>query len=627
LDSIGAMYKEYFGFTDDPFGITPDPRFFYENPIYREAFTKLSWGVAERRGLMTLIGAVGTGKTTVLRQLIAKSHPAVRWIFAEYPASTFDELLAFACRELGVQGSEAWGRLDRVSALKKALLENHRESVTTALLLDEAQQLTEETLEGVRLLSNLESAGGKALQIVLAGQPELRAKLDQPALAPLKQRITSWCRLDGLSYGEVAAYIEYRLRVAGYHGPELFGPNTVEAVGFYSGGVPRLVNVLCGDALVRAHRTSQRLISSDVIVETARDLSIGPAFEFTPSRPNVPDVSTRSPAVSGPESIRRDPPRMRSEAALPTVGGGLLKAPATRAPLREGRSGRRAVKRRWLWAVVAGLACVTAGYGALAFFQSSDSSVARDRDPAAATPATPRASGRHTEVRGTPDLSARHSSDSPTPSVTTDADQAVSLPADTEAPVPQANEAMANDRSVVQAGSPSAISGPTGDGSERGPMPQRPRQLSQTVVRRGGTIIGIARDTFAKDMYLALDLMKDLNPEIDNLNWVIAGQPLRLPQLSRNDLVYRRRDGSFSLILNSFLSPNDARTLGEVVRSRGYAVALVPRWITHDLVLTRVEIKDLVDESAVRRAWETARAATWLPDEAPVAEGQSSARP
>ena len=355
------MYKEHFGFTAEPFGTTPDPRFFYENPSNREAYNHLLWGLTEHRDLMTLIGAVGTGKTTVLRHLVARSQPQVRCILAEYPPSNFDELLMFASRELGVQRSDQGGRLDRVSALKQALVDSRAANVITALLLDEAQQLPEEALEGVRLLSNLESHGEKALQIVLAGQPELHTNLDRPSLAPLKQRIAFWGRLDRLKHGEIAAYIEYRLRVAGYRGPALFGPPAVEAIGFYSGGVPRLINVLCRDALVAAHRTGQPLVSPEIIVETARALHIGPAFDFTPSQPHVPDAPPPSPATPVPEPVRHDGPPVRS-------GGELHKAQLTTpSPLR--RRDRRKAKRRRFWVAIVVLLCVVAGLGGLALLR------------------------------------------------------------------------------------------------------------------------------------------------------------------------------------------------------------------------------------------------------------------
>jgi type II secretory pathway predicted ATPase ExeA len=654
---IDGMYKEHFGFTEEPFGTTPDPRFFYENPSYREAYSHLLWGLTERRGVMTLIGAVGTGKTTILRHLVARSKPAVRCILAEYPPSSFDELLTFACRELGMQRSDRGGRLDQVTALKQALLESHAQNVTTALLLDEAQQLPEEALEGVRLLSNLESAGEKALQIVLAGQPELHTTLDRPALAPLKQRVGFWGRLDRLKHGEIAAYVEYRLRVAGYQGPALFGPPAVEAIGFYSGGVPRLVNVLCRDALVAAHRTGQRVVSPDTIVQTARNLHVGPAFDFTPSQPNVPDTPPPSRATPAPEPIRPAPeptrpaPEPTRPAPEPTrpapepigadrpparSGGELHKAQATTPPPATRRPGRSKAKRGWFWAAIVVVACGVAGLGALALVRSLTPSVARLKDLSTTRPVTSKVAGGNVQVAAVPDPSARPS-ESLVPSGPPSAGAEGTPPAAAGAPAPPETGAAASDRPNTaeatgavadapgSAGAPASdrttvaaevsgvIARPPRDTAEYHPLPKRTGDpVQEVLLQRGSTVIGVTQRIFGSQMYLALDLLSDLNPEIDDLNWVLAGQVLRLPVLDRDDLVYKQRDGSFSMIVDSFPSPADARRLSEVLRSHGYAAVVTPRRLSNDLVLARVEIKNLVGEAAARRAWEARSSGAWL---------------
>jgi type II secretory pathway predicted ATPase ExeA len=427
------MYKEYYGFTEAPFRITPNSRFFYQNARYREACAMLFSGIAERRGLMTLIGAVGTGKTTVLRYLEGQSGPGVRCIASEYPPSTFDELLAFVCGEMGLSNAETRGRLDRVNGLKKVLLERHAQNVITALLLDEAQQLTEETLEGIRLLSNLQTAGAKALQIVLAGQPELRTNLDQPSLVPLKQRIAFWCRLDALNYGEIASYIEYRLRVAGYRGPELFGPTAVEAIGFYSGGVPRLINVLCGDALLRAHRLSQRMVSSDIVVESARNLHIGPAFEFTPFRPTVPERPSphAASAGAGPSQPDRSP--------MPS-GGRVSNSPGSWKRYR--RRVRHTGTRRRMWAAIGGSAIIIAGTGALALFRPDYSSMAWNH--ATARPATTPPAASHAARGNAMDPSGLTSGSRTSPATT-----------HTASPTPPAVPSQDPQTSVVTTPSPS----------------------------------------------------------------------------------------------------------------------------------------------------------------------------
>ena len=351
-----------------------------------------------------------------------------------------------------MQRSDRGGRLDQVTALKQALLDSHADNVTIALLLDEAQQLPEEALEGVRLLSNLESGGEKALQIVLAGQPELHGNLDRPSLAPLKQRIAFWGRLDRLKHGEIAAYIEYRLRVAGYRGPTLFGPQAVEAIGFYSGGVPRLINVLCSDALVAAHRTSQRLVSPDIIVETARALHIGPAFDFTPSPPHVPDAPPPRPAPPVPEPVRHDRPPVRS-------GEGLHKAQRTTPPPLPRRPGRRKAKRGWFGVAIVVVLCVVAGLGGLAL-RSLDSSGVSLKDLSAIRPVTSKAAGGNTQVGAVPD----HPSESLLPSSPPSAGAEGRPPSAAEVPAPPETGAAASDR-PNRAEAPSAIADPPGDAS------------------------------------------------------------------------------------------------------------------------------------------------------------------
>jgi type II secretory pathway predicted ATPase ExeA len=585
------MYKQYFGFSEEPFGITPDPRFFYENPIYREASTTLERGIEGRRGLMTLVGAVGTGKTTVLRRLVAHASPAVRFILADYPPASFDELLSFISRELGLPTPESRGRLEWIGALKEALARSHAENRITVLLLDEAQHLSEETLEGVRLLSNLEVAGAKALQIILAGQPELRAKLDQAALAPLKQRITFECRLDRLGYGEIAAYLDYRLSVAGYRGPGLFGPDAVEAVGFYSNGIPRLINVLCGNALIATHRAAQRVVPVDLVVECARALRIGPSVEFRPSRSSAPDASaTRTTAA---DAIDSEAPLIPARRGPSRVGAVVDLRPA-------GPSSRPVAGRSWLGVAIGAFAGLLVGTGGLALLRSHEAPVGDGGGFSTARP--PSAPGG---VATTPPGEATL----PTPAPAAPADTRPANPSDVALPI--------GDSAGVAA---ERAASPVEEATGPRPSPARPGPRPPVVLPRGGTISGVAWNTFGPQMFLALDLVAELNPHLDNLNWVRAGQPVRLPRLDRDDLVRAQRDGSYRVILNSFPNPVDARTLGEAVRARGYEVVVLPRRVADDLVLSRVEIAGLRDKAAAQRAWEAAELAAWLPRATPPSE-------
>lgn len=221
------MYTDYFGFQEKPFSVTPDPRFFYTNPSYQEAYASLLYGVHERRGFIVLTGEIGTGKTTLLRRLMENMELNVRFVFFYNTTLTFEELLDFICDELGLPIKEA-GKLQKIQVLNQFLLEQLASEGTVVLLIDEAQNLGEEVLENLRLLSNLETPTEKLLQIVLVGQPELETKLNQPELRQLKQRIAIQCRLERLDDEEVGPFINYRLNAVGYKRQQLFIPDAIK---------------------------------------------------------------------------------------------------------------------------------------------------------------------------------------------------------------------------------------------------------------------------------------------------------------------------------------------------------------------------------------------------------------
>jgi general secretion pathway protein A len=267
------MYNSFFGFDEKPFNLTPNPRFFYANPRYQEAYANLLYGIGERKGFLLLTGEVGTGKTTILQRLMEELESSVPFVFFYNTNLTFDDLLTFVCDELGLPVGDS-GRLSKISALNAFLLDQLSKGSTAVLFVDEAQNLGEEVFENLRLLSNLETPREKLLQIVLAGQPELEAKLDKTELRQLKQRIFSHSRLGSLSEDEVGAFIDCRLKAVGYRGNDLFPRGTVREIARYSKGTPRLINIICDNALLIAYADSQKKVTVDVIKEVARDLRL-----------------------------------------------------------------------------------------------------------------------------------------------------------------------------------------------------------------------------------------------------------------------------------------------------------------------------------------------------------------
>ena len=246
------MYCEFFGFNEKPFTITPNPQFIYLSDHHREAFAHLLYGIDNHAGLIAMTGEVGTGKTTVLRTLLTQLDPekyCSALIFN--PCLSGEQLLASICREFRVTPDErnSFGYLD---ALNLFLLDQHTAGKTVILVVDEAQNLAPDVLEQVRMISNLETERDKLIQIILAGQPELNDVLNRHDLRQLSQRITVRCHLTPMSRRDTAEYIRHRLKVSGCRIPGLFSSGAVKRIYRFSRGVPRLVNIVCEQALVMA---------------------------------------------------------------------------------------------------------------------------------------------------------------------------------------------------------------------------------------------------------------------------------------------------------------------------------------------------------------------------------------
>jgi general secretion pathway protein A len=303
-----AMYNSHFGFREAPFSATSDPRFFYTNPLYQEAYATLHYGITAKKGLVVITGEVGTGKTTLLRKLMRNLEATVHPVFIFNTLLNFAELLRLTLRDLGLARKEDNG-LTMVEQLNAYLIGRLKEGHVVSLLIDESQNLTYEVLEGLRLLSNLETDKEKLLQIVLMGQPELEKKLDRPSLRQLKQRIAVHCQLAPLHRSEVGPYIDLRLRVAGYDGENLFDPDTIEQIALYSGGVPRLINIICDNTLLNAYGSTQKTVSIEMIHEVARDL------QLKAPRDIVIDTNAPSPQLS-PTFIEYAPNEVASDLAL-----------------------------------------------------------------------------------------------------------------------------------------------------------------------------------------------------------------------------------------------------------------------------------------------------------------------
>ena len=270
------MYRRFYGLTRKPFEVSPDPYFYYPTQRHNEALAMLTYGVQENKGFLVVSGEVGTGKTLLVRCLLdALSQHRIAFAFVFNPVLSVIDFLTLLLHDLGVS-AKSQSKIELLSLLNQHLLLRSRRGEATALIVDEAQLLSCELLEEIRLLTNLETSLFKLLQIVLVGQPELEAKLDSPQLRQLKQRVAMRYRLAPLDLQDVRGYILRRLELACAHSRacSIFPEESFTAVHRYSRGIPRLINTICENCLISGYSRQSKQITPNIVEEVVSDLCL-----------------------------------------------------------------------------------------------------------------------------------------------------------------------------------------------------------------------------------------------------------------------------------------------------------------------------------------------------------------
>ena len=268
------MHDSPFHFPEAPFKTTPDPKFYYTNQVFKNAWTTLRFGIYARKGFIVITGEPGTGKTTLLRRAMRDFGSNIKTAYITDTLVGGTDLLHVMFADLAL-GDSSQNRAAITKRLNDYLLEQFEQGNTVALLVDEAQKLSLEGLEELRCLGNLETDRDKLLQIVLAGQPELDQKLDLPELRQLKQRIALRCQLKPITHDEVRDYMDSRLHIIGYTSENLFEASAIEKIACYSNGIPRLINTICDNAFVVAYSRSARKVTAAMIDTVAENLRLG----------------------------------------------------------------------------------------------------------------------------------------------------------------------------------------------------------------------------------------------------------------------------------------------------------------------------------------------------------------
>jgi type II secretory pathway predicted ATPase ExeA len=585
------MYLEYFGFREKPFNVTPDPRFFYSNPIYQETYAGLLYGIRERKGFISLIGEVGTGKTTLLRKLMAELREPIHFVYVCYTTLTFEELLSFICADLGLTAGEK-SHLQRIQSLNDFLIEVSKEGGTGVLLVDEAQNLGDDVLENLRLLSNLETASEKLLQIVLVGQPELERKLAQPKLRQLKQRIAIQGRLGRLKEREVGPFISSRLAAVGYEGKELFAPETLQRIAVYSKGTPRLINVICDNALLVAYSLNQTTVPVEIIEEVARDLQL--RAEPRGARIEESSVEGRDKGEKQ-ESSRFDDHQSEDlfdigpQSRVAQIGSSSISQRRTltsESHYPTWRTSRIIVGTVLVLALLGGAgAAIFPGPGSFGLFGiahrisewfEAEQNPAKEEREHGVSPLVPDSPVFSKELN-------KQDKDGIEESV------ASAQEPDKSGNGEKGQEGEVNGRSSVNL-SKSVTSPPVG-------------KVDSITVEPGMSIFALILKTYGTYNTLAIDLVRENNPHIKDLEKIVVGEKIWLPPLSQETLVREEPNGRYRLILASFRKQQEAEQFAQTVREKGYVVTVTPRQIIHNMLLRRVEIEELKNIDEVKTAW------------------------
>jgi len=303
------MYQRFYGLRELPFDLTPNPRFLYLAPQHREALSNLQYGLSTAKAMTVLIGEAGSGKTTLLHTALqSEMCRQVTCVYLNNPALTRQEFIQILSERFDLGPRAARSKAVLLSELQRLLAERREHGNITALVIDEAQSLSSELLEEIRLLANIETTTQKLLPLVIAGQPELRDRLNEPQLRQLKQRVSLRCEIAPLNIDHTSGYIAFRIRAAGGDASKIFTREAVTMIHAKSCGIPRVISVICDNALVSGFALGRATVDSAIVAEVVRDFDL----DVGASGAVASDSRDGRPASPAPVAERQDPQALQN---------------------------------------------------------------------------------------------------------------------------------------------------------------------------------------------------------------------------------------------------------------------------------------------------------------------------
>jgi len=297
------MYESSYGLRERAFDLTPNPRFLLMTPTHREAIANLQYGMTARKGLTVLIGEAGSGKTTLVCSVLDEWRKAGHLVLhLNNSALTRDEFFEYLAGAFGLPPEAGGSKARFLAEFTRFVTDRHEQGLITGLVIDEAQSLSDALLEEVRLLVNIETASEKLFQVMLVGQPELGDRLNQPGLRQIKQRVALRCTLSPLDLGQVAAYVAGRLQIAGGVAAQVFTREAIMAIARHSAGIPRVISVICDNALLAGFATGRRPVTRDIVEEVCRDFDLPSAAAEPPTPPSTMSGATDTSSILFPDS-------------------------------------------------------------------------------------------------------------------------------------------------------------------------------------------------------------------------------------------------------------------------------------------------------------------------------------